>query len=183
MIVSKLKSLLTNLSRSKANTTAFTPPMYSSGFTFSKVSENNLAKAHPLLKQCVEEALKISKVDFKVGEVARTKTRQATLVATGKSQTMRSRHLINPKDGKAYACDLYAVVNGKPNYDWQYYYEICKAMQLACKKLGVHLVWGGNWNIDLNVSVLEPKEIHKLYKGTLHDGVHFEMSRKYYGEY
>lgn len=157
---------------------------YSSGFVFDAASEAKLAKeAHPDLVKVFREALRISKVNFKVGEVARTKSRQIMLKAQGKSQTTRSRHLVNPKDGKAYAIDVYAIVNGRVSWDWQYYIEICRAVQLACKKYGVHIVWGGNWNIDLCVSNLEPKEIHKLYRGTLSDGVHFELSRSYYGEY
>ena len=131
----------------------------------------------------LDYAIRISKVDFKIGEVARSMPRQVALKAQGKSHTLRSRHLVNPKDGKAYACDVYAIVNGKVNWDWMYYYQICDAFIKACKALDVHVVWGGNWNIDLAITNLDAKEIHKLYKGKLHDGVHFELSRLHYGEY
>lgn len=156
---------------------------YDSGFKFSVTSLRRKSEAHPDLQRVLEEAIKISKQDFSVGEAARTKTRQAKLVATGKSQTLRSRHLVNPANNKAYACDLYAIVNGEVNWDNQYYYEIASAIQKACKKLNTHIVWGGNWNVDIMESNLTPIEIHKLYKGKLHDLVHFELSRKVYPDY
>lgn len=152
-------------------------------FHFSKESNDKRLQAHPLLQEVLSTAIKLSEVDFKIGEVARTKTRQAMLLATGKSKTLRSRHLINPRDGYSYACDLYALVDGKVSWDNKYYYKICDAMIKACKEHDVSIVWGGNWNINLLSTSLDAQEIHKLYKGNLHDLVHFELSRKVYGEY
>jgi peptidoglycan L-alanyl-D-glutamate endopeptidase CwlK len=157
--------------------------MTKNGFSLSKESRAKWAEAHPLLQSVIDTAITLTEVDFKVGEVARTKTRQAMLLATGKSKTLKSRHLINPANGKAYACDLYAIVNGRITWENKYYYKICDAMIKAAKAHNVHIIWGGNWNIDLLSTSLKGEELHKLYKGTLHDLVHFELSRKAYGEY
>lgn len=67
-------------------------------FQFNKCSEKSLAGV----------TLSLSPVDFCVTESLCTKERQIELVAAGKSQTMKSRHLTG------HAIDVYAYPPGLP---------------------------------------------------------------------
>ncbi|MFW5399422.1 M15 family peptidase, partial [Yersinia sp. 1252 StPb PI] len=64
-----------------------------SNFRFSQRSEGNLKGVNDDLVRVVRRALELSTVDFGVIEGVRTVERQKELVATGKSQTMNSRHI------------------------------------------------------------------------------------------
>ncbi|WP_050875035.1 M15 family metallopeptidase, partial [Yersinia frederiksenii] len=81
-----------------------------SNFRFSQRSENNLKGINPDLLKVVRRALEISAVDFSVIEGLRTIERQKELVATGKSQTMNSRHI------SGNAVDLFPVGGDWNNY-------------------------------------------------------------------
>lgn len=65
----------------------------SNTFKFSSRSEKNLQGVNPDLVKVTRRALEISEVDFGITEGLRSRYRQKQLVATGKSQTMNSRHL------------------------------------------------------------------------------------------
>ncbi|STI98390.1 putative phage PS3 [Escherichia coli] len=65
----------------------------SNTFKFSSRSEKNLQGVNPDLVKVTRRALEISEVDFGITEGLRSHYRQKQLVATGKSQTMNSRHL------------------------------------------------------------------------------------------
>lgn len=65
----------------------------SNTFKFSSRSEKNLQGVNPDLVKVTRRALEISEVDFGITEGVRSRYRQKQLVATGKSQTMNSRHL------------------------------------------------------------------------------------------
>lgn len=87
----------------------------------------------------VERALSLSEVDFGITEGVRSLERQKELVASGKSQTMRSYHL------RGNAVDVVAYVDGKVSWDWKYYEQIAKAFKEAAKELDVKITWGGDW--------------------------------------
>ena len=124
-------------------------------FSLSAKSQLKLALVHPDLKKVVEEAIKISTVDFAVGEGIRTLERQRELVAAGASHTMNSRHL------HGLAVDLFALVGGRVTWQPVVYNQIANAMLTAAAKLHYPIIWGGSW-------VSFP------------DLVHFELSRKFY---
>ncbi len=109
-------------------------------FSFSKRSLTNLQGVHPDLVAVMHEAIKITPVDFGIIEGARSLDRQKELFATGKSQTMHSRHLV----GKA--VDFAAYVDGKITWDEHYYATIADAIKLAAAGLGVPITWGGDWH-------------------------------------
>ena len=76
-------------------------------FALSLRSQSTLHSIHHDLRKVVERAIQITTVDFAVIEgKVRSKERQIELYRTGKSKTMRSRHLTG------HAVDLAAWVNG-----------------------------------------------------------------------
>lgn len=109
------------------------------GFILGKRSRTRLKGVHPDLVRVVELAIKKTPIDFTVGEGLRTLRRQKRLLKEGKTTTLNSRHLTG------HAVDLFPLVNGRPSWDWQYYYPMADAMKEAAKELGVPLEWGGDW--------------------------------------
>ncbi|EPK3419627.1 M15 family metallopeptidase [Proteus mirabilis] len=127
-----------------------------SNFRLSKRSEENLRGVHPDLVKVVHRALEITDIDFMVIEGKRNEARQRQLVASGKSQTMNSRHLTG------HAVDCAPLVNNQiPWNDWSYFKKVADAMMQAAKELGVDIEWGGNWK-------------------TFKDGPHFQLTHKTY---
>lgn len=124
-------------------------------FSLSSKSQLKLALVHPDLKKVVEEAIKISTVDFVVLEGLRTLERQRELVAAGASHTMNSRHL------HGLAVDLGALVGGKITWQPKVYNHIADAMLVTAAKLQISIKWGGSFL-------------------SFPDLVHFELDRKFY---
>jgi peptidoglycan L-alanyl-D-glutamate endopeptidase CwlK len=108
-------------------------------WTFSKRSLDNLAGVHPDLVKVMHAALAITPIDFGVIEGLRSLERQKEMVATGKSQTMNSRHLT----GKA--VDFAAYVDGKITWEDAPYVEIAIAVKKAAHSLVIPITWGGDW--------------------------------------
>ncbi|HEI8755709.1 TPA: M15 family metallopeptidase [Proteus mirabilis] len=127
-----------------------------SKFRLSRRSEENLRGVHPDMVKVVHRALEITDIDFMVIEGKRNEARQRQLVASGKSQTMNSRHLTG------HAVDCAPLVNNQiPWNDRSYFKKVADAMIKAAKELGVDIEWGGNWK-------------------TFKDGPHFQLTHKTY---
>ena len=119
-----------------------------------------LKGVHPDLVKVVEQAIRLSSVDFTVLEGVRTIERQRQLVNAGASRTMNSRH-IPGADGFAKAVDLGAWLDGEVRWDWPLYNKINEAIQQASMLLKVPVEWGGDWR-------------------TFKDGPHFQLPHKEY---
>ncbi|GLK77278.1 hypothetical protein GCM10008171_25320 [Methylopila jiangsuensis] len=109
-------------------------------------SERNLAGVHPDLVRVVHRAAAIAGVAFTVTEGARTLARQKRLVASGASQTLRSRHIPGGGLNLAHAVDLAAKVGGAIRWDWPLYERLAAAMKQAAQDEDVPLEWGGDWS-------------------------------------
>lgn len=95
-----------------------------------------------------------SLTDFIVTCGLRTHDEQVHMVATGKSQTMNSKHLTGD------AVDL-AVLDAKGAITWDFplYAKLAEVIKACAVKRGVHIAWGGDWK-------------------TLKDGPHFELVKE-----
>lgn len=85
-----------------------------------------------------------------VTEGVRTHTRQAELYKAAATMTMNSRHLTG------HAVDLAVTVHGDVRWDWPLYMRLGALMKSNALRLGVKMVWGGDWK-------------------TFKDGPHFEL--------
>lgn len=109
-------------------------------FSFSARSEKKLKTVKIELQHIARLALYLSPVDFAITEGIRTEERQKQLVAEGKSQTMKSRHLIGR------AVDIVPYVGGKYVWDNDDAWKLISAAFLtAAKILGETIQWGGAW--------------------------------------
>ncbi|AYX17716.1 M15 family peptidase [Yersinia pseudotuberculosis] len=113
-----------------------------SNFRFSARSDNNLKGVNADLVKVVRRALELSTVDFGVIEGLRTVERQKELVATGKSQTMNSRHITG------HAIDL--LPTGADWNDYKCWLPVLDAMHLAGNELGIKLRFGITWTDNPN---------------------------------
>ena len=113
-------------------------------FKFSQRSENNLKDVNPDLVKIIRRALEITPVDFIVIEGLLTQARQKEMVATGKSQTMNSRHITG------HAVDIIPV-----NTKWQIeeFKPLLEAVKQASDELDVKLRFGINWKNDPSLPI------------------------------
>lgn len=122
-------------------------------YSLSEKSINKLEGVNSSLVQVVTRAIEITTIDFGVTEGLRTVERQRELFDAGKSQTIKSKHIVGR------AVDLVAMPNGRISWEWKYYIHIATAMKQAAKELGVDIEWGGDWT-------------------SIKDGVHFQLKDK-----
>ena len=110
-------------------------------FKLSTRSTGRLGGIEPDLIEVVKAAIEITKVDFGVTCGMRTVQEQEALVASGASQTMKSKHL----EGRA--VDLVAYIG--PNITWalNMYDDLGDAMAKAAKLHGVAIKWGAAWSV------------------------------------
>ena len=116
-------------------------------FHLSKKSYRKLEGVNPKLVETVEEAIKLTKVDFGVIYGVRTLDAQKKLYEAGRSQTMRSKHLLQ-EDDTSHAVDLMAYDGKKPCWELNLYDDIADAMLMAANQTGAKIRWGAAWHID-----------------------------------
>jgi len=110
-------------------------------FRLSQRSLDRLTGVKPQLVAVVRRAIELTSVDFGVTEGLRTIETQRRYVATGKSQTMNSKHLTGD------AVDLVAFIDGQVSWELNVYDNIADAMKQAAIEQDVGLRWGAAWNI------------------------------------
>lgn len=123
--------------------------------SFSAKSLEKLSGVHPDLQRVMSEAITNSPLDFGISEGLRTKERQQELFNSGKSQTMRSRHITG------HAVDIAIFIDGKANWDFKNYQLVADHIKTVAKLNDVPIVWGGDWV-------------------SFKDGPHFELDRNKY---
>lgn len=110
-----------------------------SAHTLPPISVRRLAGVHADLRRLVEYAITITPVGFIVTEGLRTLERQQTLLASGATRTLRSRHLTG------HAVDLAALIDDEVRWDWPLYHQLAAAMDQASVHLDIPIEWGGRW--------------------------------------
>ena len=116
-------------------------------FKLSSRSLGKLEGVNPLLVDTVKRAIELTKVDFGVIYGVRSLETQKKLYESGRSQTMKSKHLIQP-DGTAHAVDLMAYDGSDPSWEIVMYDDIADAMKAAAKETGAKIRWGAAWTVD-----------------------------------
>jgi histidinol phosphatase-like PHP family hydrolase len=109
-------------------------------FQLSSRSLSKLEGVNEDLVEVVKDAIHLTKVDFGVTYGLRTLEEQKRLVAEGRSQTMKSKHL----EGRA--VDLVAYFGSDISWELNVYDDICDAMAEAARKQGVAIKWGAAWS-------------------------------------
>lgn len=112
-------------------------------YKFSKRSRKRLETCHPDIQKVFNEVIKY--VDCTILEGIRTKEQQKEYVRTGKSKTMKSKHL-EQSDGYSHAVDVmpYPIDWN----DWHKNYLFGGFVLGIAKSMGVELRYGGDWDGD-----------------------------------
>ena len=116
-------------------------------FKLSGRSLNKLEGVHPVLVDTVKRAIEVSSVDFGVIYGVRSLAEQEKLYKSGRSQTMKSKHLIQD-DKTSHAVDLMAYDGSDPSWDIVMYDDIADAMKEAAIETGAKICWGAAWHIN-----------------------------------
>jgi len=109
-------------------------------FKLSSRSMKKLKGVDEGLVAVVKDAIGITKVDFGVTFGLRSLEEQKKLYESGRSQTMKSKHL----DGRA--VDLVAYFGSDISWELNVYDDICDAMAKAARKNNVAIKWGAAWS-------------------------------------
>lgn len=115
-------------------------------FKLSQRSLDKLEGVHPDLVAVVKRAIELTDVDFGVTYGVRTYEEQEELYASGRSQTMKSKHLIQD-DGYSHAVDLVAYFGNNVSWELNVYDNIADAMAEAANEIGIPLKWGAAWSV------------------------------------
>ena len=151
-------------------------------FNLSSRSLAKLEGVDETLVEVVKRAIELTKIDFGVVYGMRTEAEQEKLVAAGKSQTMKSKHL------EGLAVDLMAYIGGRASWELNVYDDIADAMKDAAKLEDVSVRWGAAWHInDLRACPYTMEAAMNDYIDTRRaegrrpfiDGPHFELSGQY----
>ena len=114
-------------------------------FKLSTRSKNKLKGVHPDMVAVVERAIELTEVDFGVTYGVRSLAEQEKLVASGRSQTMKSKHL-KQDDGYSHAVDVVAYDGSDVVWEINVYDNICDAFKKAAIEKGVAIKWGAAWS-------------------------------------
>lgn len=147
-------------------------------FKLSTRSMSRLEGVNPDLIKVVTQAIKTTEVDFGVTCGMRTVEEQEKLVASGASQTMKSKHL----EGRA--VDLVAYVGSNITWSLNMYDDLADAMADSAYELGVPIKWGaawtvgdiGDWNGTMEEAMNEYVDLRRSEgRRPFIDAPHFEM--------
>ena len=128
-------------------------------FNLGARSRQRLEGVHGDLIQVVEQAIRITEVDFSVLEGMRSLERQQTLFT--KKATLLNGVTRKSRHQTGHAVDLGVYVDGEIRWDWPLYHRLAKAMKSAAMQLETPLEWGGDWK-------------------RFPDGPHFQLPRNRY---
>lgn len=142
-------------------------------YNFGTTSKNRLATCHTDLQLIMEEAIRVSDVDFGIAEGYRTAERQKLLYDQGKSQidgiSKKGKHNYNP----SLAVDIFPVIQGRADWDYEHLSYLAglihgvSEMLFQSGKIQHKVRWGGNWDMDGII----------LIDQTFDDRPHFELVR------
>ncbi|WP_294768645.1 M15 family metallopeptidase [uncultured Rhodoferax sp.] len=117
-------------------------------FQLPQKSLDRLAGVHPVLVKLVLGTAASCDLQFVVTEGVRTLERQKELLATGKSKTMRSRHLTGHAVDLAVWEDRDAdKVVDADEISWKFpqYQALAAAVKAEAARQGIPIEWGGDW--------------------------------------
>lgn len=131
-------------------------------------SEFLLEKVHSDLVRVIEVASQTPQ-GFQIVYGVRTLEEQQKALASGHSQTLRSRHLAHEGDGLSRAVDVAAVIDGKlswaPGEEEKIFGQIAKQILDSADILQIPVQWGG-----ADVGAWTPGVV-----STFHDWGHFQL--------
>jgi peptidoglycan L-alanyl-D-glutamate endopeptidase CwlK len=148
-------------------------------FDLDAKSSGKLGSVKQELQLVVNKSTKLYDGKFAVYDALRTLAKQKSLVASGASKTMDSRHLTG------HAVDIVPIIDGQLKWDWPELYKIAECIREAAIECKYQVRWGGCWDLVLNSTNIPAKLLVKQYSDRCYakgekpflDGAHFELYR------
>lgn len=134
-------------------------------YKFGKTSKRKLATATVRLRSVMNEAIRISPMDFGIAEGHRSLSTQKKYFKEGKSKLDGVTKLSKHQQLPSHAVDIYAYYNGKAQWDKESIIFLAGIIMAVAKKMRVRLRWGGNWDGDGVI----------IHDQSFQDLVHFEV--------
>ena len=132
----------------------------------SNRSKSRLVGVHPKLVEVVHKSLEYSPYDFGVTFGVRDLETQKKLLAAKRSQTLKSKHLIQD-DGFGHAVDVVAYVDtgDGPEVCWELpiYDKIADAFKKASEEVGIDIMWGSAWHSNLTNQHKSGEDLREEY--------------------
>lgn len=123
-------------------------------FVFGKKSKEKLSTCHKDLQLIMNEAIKISNVDFGISEGYRSLEKQLQYFKEGKSKidgiTKKGKHNYKP----SLAVDIFPYLENEANWDNEHLSYLSGVIHAVSEILfaqgeTTHKIrWGGNWDMD-----------------------------------
>ncbi len=143
-------------------------------YRFGITSKKRLSTCHGDLQLIMNEAIKISDVDFGIAEGYRTVERQQQLYRLRKSKIdgiiKKSKHNMKP----SMAVDIFPVIKGLAKWDEEHLSYLSGIIHAVSERLykshriSHRVRWGGNWDMDGEI----------LIDQSFDDRPHFELVKK-----
>lgn len=143
-------------------------------YRFGKTSSERLSTCEMDMQKIMQQAIRVSDVDFGIAEGHRSIEKQQQYYKEGKSKidgvTRLGKHNYLP----SLAVDIYPFVNGQAKWDNEHLSYLAGLIQgvaeMLYKKGEIsHLIrWGGNWDMDGEI----------LLDQSFDDRPHFELIKK-----
>lgn len=114
-------------------------------FRFSERSKNRMKGVNPVLVEIMEEAIRLSPIDFGIPPYGglRTKEEQRELFEAGKSKCDGYERVSYHQSGNA--VDVYAYVGGKASWDVVHLAIIAGVVLSVAQRKGIDVRWGGEF--------------------------------------
>lgn len=123
-------------------------------FKFGNKSKERLSTCHKDIQLIMNEAIKISNVDFGIAEGHRSLEKQLQYYKQGKSKidgvTKKGKHNYIP----SLAVDIFPFINNKVNWDNEHLSYLSGVIHAVSEilftqgKITHKIRWGGNWDMD-----------------------------------
>jgi len=119
-------------------------------FQYGKSSREKLATVTPLLRQVLENVLRMNIMDISILYGVREKAEQDKLYAAKKSKLKwpDSKHNIQQDWWKSRAVDAAPFINGKVSYNYNHCCYLAGLVMGEANRMGIAVRWGGDWDMD-----------------------------------
>lgn len=112
---------------------------------YGKQSEENIFGVHPDLVFVYRKYIIDAEVDISIICGLRDDLTQKEYYRTGKSQTLKSKHL-KQRDGYSHAVDSYPWYKGKTDHSEELYRKVQSRLHSIANKYGIFITHGGLWS-------------------------------------
>lgn len=147
-------------------------------------TEKRLLTVTPRLREVTLDAIQGADRHIRVTCGIRTPEEQRILVRTGKSRTLKSKHLPQAPDQLSHAVDLVLLEHGEPDWSMSAFIFCATRMKISALKYGANVYWGAIWDkplvstgndLEAEVSTYWDRFVARHNRKPFIDAPHFQL--------